>query len=175
MTRKVANRVVTPFAVRLRRYRLNTAYGEYTTGRKKGQPKPLSVEMLASLTGIPKSSISRWENGTQLPGPRSLRLLARIFYSHLPDKDAEDSMYIDCLLLAPDMLEFLTTTVEGNQVVRNVRKVMQVMEKNGKLPQRRNIPEGDRFNLPFLKQIINVETRTRAKREREAQDTPLDP
>lgn len=92
----------------------------------------------AKLLGVSHSTYFRWETGRQLPMPYMMANVARVTGL------SADAMWLDGYTLPPDMHLFLTTTIEGEQVVRNIRKVMNTLDLNQKPTHRRNIdPDHD--------------------------------
>lgn len=144
------------FSLRLRRARLNSVY--------KGSR--MTQQDAAALCGVGITTYWRWENGVQMPGATSLARIGEVL------NVSEDEVWADVGFIAPDMLQFLTTTREGLKVVKNVRKIMEVMEQNQQPTTRRGAPLAERFTERVMRDYMHAqkshEIRLRTRRKRAA-------
>lgn len=98
----------TPFSIWLKLTRIRTPV----------DGKILTQVQLAELLGRSGTEVARWERGADYP---PVSLIGRIAATFGVDPDG---VWLKCYLLPPDIHIFLTTTVEGTQVLRNIRKIM---------------------------------------------------
>jgi transcriptional regulator with XRE-family HTH domain len=117
------------FALRLRRARLNSVY----------RGKIMTQQRAAAICGVSSTTYARWERGEKLPAPANLAVIADVLNLSV------DEAWLDVGYIPPDMQEFLATTREGLAVVKNIRKIMEVMEANQKPATRRGVPTGAEF------------------------------
>lgn len=143
----------TMLGLRLQRARLNTRIGG----------KYISQQKMANLLGVSKETYWRWETGRYLPTEKGLKRIATILGI------AEDELWLDALHLPPDMQEFLVTTREGAQVVKNIRRIMAKLESEQQPTTRRGIPEYSKVNDTLLHRLRSGETMTEARERKKRQ------
>ncbi len=113
---------------------------------------------LGAMIGVDHSMIYQWETGRLIPAPARLAQLAPILAID------EDEVWLDTYTLKPDMMAFLTTTVEGNRVVQNIRTIMTRLEATQRPTTRRGVPEG--IHIPIYRHKP-VQSRTQKKKARQ--------
>lgn len=94
---------------------------------------PITQEDLARLMGYPTRRIQKLEQGDQAPRLEWLDDFAAFF------KVDVDELYLKTYNLPPDMQIFLTTTVEGERVVKNIRAMMTKMSETQKPTRKKGI------------------------------------
>ncbi len=88
------------------------------------QGEQVSQELMAQLMGWPVRRIQKMEQGAQPPHIDWLLQLAEFF------REDPDVVFLLSYNLPPDMQLFLTTTVQGERTIKNIRKIMNHIEKN---------------------------------------------
>lgn len=87
--------------------------------------KPVDQKLMATLMGWPTRRIQKLEQGAQAPHIDWLLQLSEFF------REDPDVVFLLSYNLPPDMQLFLTTTVEGEKVVKNIRGIMNKVEQQG--------------------------------------------
>jgi transcriptional regulator with XRE-family HTH domain len=100
--------------------------------RKKAK---LTQVQVAEMIGVAPSTVFRWERGQSIPKEDQIKRLVDTLGMN------EDDLWIDTYRIPIDMYAFLTTTVEGEQVTRNIRKIMNKLELTQKPTLRKGVPE----------------------------------
>jgi hypothetical protein len=95
--------------------------------------KPVSQELMGQLMGWPARRIQKMEQGAQPPHIDWLLQLAEFF------REDPDVVFLLSYNLPPDMQLFLTTTVEGERVVKNIRGIMNKVEQQGGAKRKRRV------------------------------------
>lgn len=85
--------------------------------RIRSEP-PLTQEQFARLIGRSGTEVARWERGADFPPTQLIPVIAEVLGVD------PDPIWTKAYLLPPDIQLFLTTTIEGDQVLRNIRRIM---------------------------------------------------
>lgn len=131
----------TLFALKLRRARLNSRIDD----------KPVTQTQAASICKVGKKTYHNWETGVTLPTLEHMKRVARIMGID------DDETWLDTGHIPPDMLVFLCTTREGMQTVRNIRRIMETMERNQKPTTRRGAPDTIKFRSDYFGDTKSVQ------------------
>jgi len=103
----------------------------------------ITQQDIAAIVGVSHSTMYRWEAGRRIPRPPEMERIAKLLAID------EDELWLDTYTLKPDMMQFLTTTVEGNRVVANIRTIMTRLQASQKPTTRRGVPEG--IHIPIYR------------------------
>lgn len=114
--------------------------------------KPLTQAQLAKLMGVPLRRIQKMEQGEQVLRMEWVEQFAEFF------KYDRDKLYAMAFELAPDMQLFLTTTLEGEKVLENIRT--KIMPKVPNPTYKRNVPKRVQ-DQEWRTQYHGIGTRTR--------------
>lgn len=107
--------------------------------------KPVNQKLMAELMGWPERRIQKLEQGAQAPHIDWLLQLAEFF------REDPDVVFLLSYNLPPDMQLFLTTTVEGERVVKNIRGIMNKVEQNGGAKRKKRVTPGT--NIETLNKV----------------------
>lgn len=80
--------------------------------------EPITQRMMAKQIGLSYSRYVKAEGGEYIPSVEMVEKLANYF------REDRDMVHLMAYHLAPDMHLWLMSTVEGEQTVRNIRKIM---------------------------------------------------
>lgn len=119
-----------------------TPFSRWLKGQRRVQPfkgRYLTQAQVAKATGIPYRSYARIERGEQIPSYIQMAAISRLFRIN------EDWLWMEANHLPPDMYRFLVNTQQGEAVVRNLRIIMDQVEKEGGATLRRTrLPDNER-------------------------------
>jgi transcriptional regulator with XRE-family HTH domain len=92
---------------------------------------------VAKMAGIPYRAYTMLERGEIIPTYKQIAGISRVF------RVSEDWLWLMAHHLPPDMYSFLVDTVQGEVMVKNLRRIMDKLEAETEIVRRDDAPPPD--------------------------------